>query len=158
MILKTLTAAVALSAAIALPVHAETKVQGSGPSPYTECGIGAALFKNDTAATISNIIWDLGTTAMTSATSSPEVCQAKDAQAAAFIFESYDRLTEESAHGMGEHFAVLMNILEVESEEQKQVMSDVRHSMANVVSSADYALMSQVNRAEAFYNSVMAAI
>jgi len=26
------------------------------------------------------------------------------------------------------------------------------------VSSADYALMSQVNRAEAFYNSVMAAI
>lgn len=155
--LKTIAATVALSAAIALPVHAETKVQGSGPNPYTECGIGAALFKNDTAATISNVIWDLGTTAMISATSSPETCQAKDAQAAAFIYESYDRLTEESAHGMGEHFAVLMDILEVEAD-HAEVMTDVRQSMANVVSSADYAQMSQVNRAEAFYNSVMAAI
>jgi len=157
MILKTLTAAVALIAAVTLPAHAETKAPGSGPNPFSDCGIGAAIFENNTAASISNIIWDLGSTAITSATASPETCQAKDAQAAAFIFESYDRLTEESAHGMGEHFAVLMDILEVEGN-QDSIMADVRHSMASVVSSADYAQMSQVNRAEAFYSSVMAAI
>ena len=77
--------------------------------------------------------------------------------AAAFIFESYDRLAEESAHGMGDHFAVLMDILEVEAG-RDQVMTNVRQSMATVVTSADYAQMSQVNRAEAFYSSVMAAI
>ena len=36
------------------------KTAGSGPNPYTDCGIGAALF-SDThwAAVTSNVIWDL---------------------------------------------------------------------------------------------------
>ena len=45
---------------------------------YVQCGIGAAIFKNNkTAAIISNIIWDLGTTAISSQTSSPETCEGK---------------------------------------------------------------------------------
>jgi hypothetical protein len=51
------------------------KTPGTGPSPYTDCGIGAALFKEtDWAAISSNVIWDLGSTALTSATMSPETC------------------------------------------------------------------------------------
>ena len=57
----------------------------SKPSPYPDCGIGAALFENNTGATISNVIWDLGTTALTSATASPETCEGFNPDAAAFI-------------------------------------------------------------------------
>jgi hypothetical protein len=36
---------------------------GSGPNPYSDCGIGAALFKDtEWAAVTSNVTWDLGTT------------------------------------------------------------------------------------------------
>ena len=35
-------------------------------NPYTDCGIGAALFPNTNwAAVTSNVIWDAGTTAVT---------------------------------------------------------------------------------------------
>ena len=49
---------------------ADPKAPGSGPNPYTDCGIGAALFPNTHwAAATSNVIFDLGITAITSATS-----------------------------------------------------------------------------------------
>ena len=47
------------------------KKQGSGPNPYVECGIGAAIFPEvHWAAATSNVTWDLGSTALTSAISS----------------------------------------------------------------------------------------
>ena len=50
---------------------------GSGPNPFSDCGIGAALFPDTSwAAVTSNITWDIGTTALTSATMSPGTCRA----------------------------------------------------------------------------------
>ncbi len=132
---------------------------GSGPNPFSDCGIGAALFPTvPWAAVTSNIIWDVGTTAVTSATASPETCSGKNAQAAVFILETYDNLAEETARGEGDHVAALMNILEVNAELQASVVTQVRSDMAGIVSEASYVAMDKQAKAEAFYNAVMSAI
>ena len=47
-------------------------------NPWKQCGIGAMIFDdNGTAAAISNIIWDLGTTALSTKISSEESCNGK---------------------------------------------------------------------------------
>ncbi len=132
---------------------------GSGPNPFSDCGIGAALFPTvPWAAVTSNIIWDVGTTAVTSATASPETCSGKNVQAAAFILETYDNLAEETARGEGDHLAALMNILEVDSDLRKVVVSQLRVDMANIVSEEKYVAMDKQSKAAAFYNSVVSAV
>jgi len=150
--------AVLASAAVALTMSstafAEKGAPGSGPNPFSDCGIGAAIFENNVAAAISNVIWDVGTTAVTSATASPETCNGKEVEAAAFIFESYDNLMEDGAHGEGEHFAALMEILEVQAENHSSIMEALRQDMAE-----QSALQgSKVEKAEALYSSVMKAV
>lgn len=50
---------------------------------WKHCGIGAMIFNdNETAAAISNVIWDLGTTALSSKISSQESCEGAAAQTA----------------------------------------------------------------------------
>ena len=54
-------------------------------NPWKHCGIGAIIFDdNGTAAAISNIIWDLGTTAVSSKVSSADSCEGKLVTAAVF--------------------------------------------------------------------------
>ena len=90
---------------------AQDKEAGSGPNPFTDCGIGAALFPNTGwAAVTSNVIWDVGTTAVISATASPETCSGSSAQAAKFINDTYDSVIEDTARGDGEYVATLLEI------------------------------------------------
>ncbi|MDA7686456.1 DUF3015 domain-containing protein [bacterium] len=129
----------------------------AGPNPFSDCGIGAALFPtNDALATISNVIWDIGTTAVTSATASPETCSSKEAEAAAFIFESYDELVVDSSHGVGEHFSTLMNILEVKPANRVLVMSELREDMSRYIPTSTAA--EKLESSEFFYNSVLDAM
>lgn len=151
--IKLISALALLSTATG--VLAADKPAGSGPNPFSECGIGAALFpKTPVAAVISNVIWDVGTTAVTSATASPETCNGADVQAAAFIYETYDNLVEETAKGEGEHLAALLNILEVSDADKASVVAELRSDLAVIVSSADYSEKTQVEKAEALYNVV----
>lgn len=132
---------------------------GDGPSPYVDCGIGAALFPNHrVGAIISNVIWDVGTTAVTSATASPETCNGKTAQAAKFILESYDQLVEETAKGSGEHLTTLLNILEVTQEQQQAAIVNIRSNVASSIASDDYNSASKVDKANSYYNHVMEAV
>lgn len=139
-----------------------TKTQsstGSGPNPFSDCGIGAALFKtNKVLAVTSNVIWDVGTTAVTSATASPETCSGKNVTAARFILDSYDSLAEETARGTGEHLAALMNIMDVEQSSQAQVIANLRKDMAANVTKADYVAANKVDKSSQFYSSFVAAI
>jgi len=149
---------IAASAIISFGVTAEEKQVGTVPNPFTDCGIGAALFPNTHwAAVTSNVIWDIGTTAVTSATASPETCSAKNVQAAAFIYESYNNLAEETAKGSGEHLASLLNILETSENNRENIISKVRSGMADFVSSPDYVKLDQVQKASAYYNLVYQA-
>ena len=145
-----------LSMAIVLSVpyvSAESK-----PSAYKDCGIGAALFDNDTGAIISNVIWDLGTTALTSATASEDTCEGFNADAAAFINKSYDRLVEETAVGQGSHLDTLLSIVNLKDERKSQVIQTIRSQMANIVASKDYLAANKIEKASHYYYSLMEAI
>lgn len=149
-----------LAAAMAFGSVAQAQEStGTGPNPYRDCGIGAALFPTvHWAAVSSNVIWDIGTTALTSATASPQTCQGQYVAAAAFILETFDSLTEEAAKGSGEHIATLLNILNVNENERAAVLTSVRRDMASLVPQNSFDAMSKTEKAETFYLSVMGAI
>lgn len=158
--LKTLVTGVILAAALPnLAMAEEKKATGSGPNPFSDCGIGAALFPNHKVlAVTSNIIWDIGTTAVTSATASPETCSGKSATAAKFILDSYESLAEETARGEGEHLAALMNILEVQDADRAAVISNLRAQMAAQVSAASYSSATKLQKSSDYYTSVITAL
>ncbi|MCP3429189.1 DUF3015 family protein [Opacimonas viscosa] len=71
-------------------------------NPWKHCGIGATIFDdNPTAAAVSNVIWDLGTTAVTSNTASEDSCASQEIAAAQFIEDNLEQLSTELAAGEG---------------------------------------------------------
>jgi len=97
---------------------------------WQHCGLGAAVFpENGTAAAISNIIWDLGTTALTSATVSKDTCNSRLIKTARFIDENYDQLETELAIGEGRHVDTMLTLLGVESTDRETVLSELRSSL-----------------------------
>ncbi len=109
-------------------------------------------------AVTSNIIWDIGTTAVTSATASPETCSGKKATAAKFILDSYESLAEETARGQGTHLDALMNILEVDTAQQATVIASLRAQMAGKVISNTYNSSTKLEKSSDYYNSIIAAL
>lgn len=131
---------------------------GSGPNPYKDCGIGAALFpETNWAAVSSNVIWDLGTTALISATASPETCSGKNVKAAQFILDTYDNLVEETSQGKGEHLTTVMNIMECNQTSHNAIASDIRKGAATVVNSSNYDSQPQIEKASMMFNVVFSA-
>lgn len=131
---------------------------GSGPNPFSDCGIGAALFpKHPVGAVISNVIWDIGTTALTSATASPETCNGEAVQTAAFILESYDSLAEDTARGEGVHLTTLLELMNVEEADKADFVASIRVSHADLVNSAGYASMTDAEKAEHLYFAAVAS-
>lgn len=125
---------------------------GSGPNPFSDCGIGAALFKNDAAAVISNVIWDVGTTAVTSATASPETCEGSSVAAAEFIHETYATLEIETVQGQGAHVAAVFDILECDADEHQALGQAVKADFAHLVKSETYLTKTDVQKSEDLYN------
>ena len=140
----------ALSSSVSIAADA-----GSGPNPYTDCGIGAALFPDTHwAAVTSNVIWDIGTTAVTSATASPETCKGKQVAVAQFIQHSYDNLIEDTAKGEGEHMTAMLNIYGCDDASRKAITTAVRSEVAKDVAKSDYAEMTQQQKVENYYFKV----
>ncbi|WP_185268365.1 DUF3015 family protein [Halopseudomonas xiamenensis] len=145
-----LTCTAAASSAIA-----QNKTPGSGPNPFTDCGIGAALFPNTHwAAVTSNVIWDIGITAVTSATASPQTCSGKTVETALFIRDTYDTLVEETARGEGEHLATVLNMMECDSSRHAAATQTARAAMTQQVISAEYSSQSQLAKAASFYSII----
>ncbi|WP_339386463.1 DUF3015 family protein [Vibrio caribbeanicus] len=117
-------------------------------NPWTHCGIGAMIFEdNGAAAAISNIIWDLGTTAVSSKISSEDSCKGKEVQTAQFIQDNYNQVIEETSQGSGSHLTAMLDMLDVEQGQQAQVIKTIRADV-----DADQ------NSPEAYYNVVMASL
>ena len=134
------------------------KAPGTGPNPYKDCGIGAALFQETHwAAVSSNIIWDLGTTAIISATASPETCSGKQAKAAQFILDTYDNLAEETSQGRGEHLTTVLNIMECDINKHDAIISDIRKGAATVVNSPNYDKQPRIEKASMLFTVVDSA-
>ncbi|MBV0933051.1 DUF3015 family protein [Marinobacterium weihaiense] len=153
--LKAITLAAAAAAVISTPSLAETKATGSGPNPFTDCGIGAALFQDvHWAAVTSNVIWDLGTTAVTSATASPETCSARKVQTAQFILDTYENLAEDTARGYGEHLTAAMNTFGCAADKQAIISMQLRQAMAHEVANPEYAEQSSHEKAQRYYQAL----
>lgn len=117
---------------------------------FSQCGIGAAIFtKNETAAIISNIIWDLGTTALSSQTSSPDSCTGAQTTAALFINETYPVLEEQFVKGGGSHVAALMNIMQCEASATASVVSSIQGELATSLSDEAFLASSDYDKAAA---------
>lgn len=158
--IKKTAIAFALLAIQAFAANAQTNTgpAGSGPNPYTECGIGAALFRDvHWAAITSNVIWDLGITAITSATASPQTCNARQVKAALFIRDTYEQLAEETARGEGEHLATALNLFECSSAVQPAVIGDTRKSMGEAVAAPGYATQPRLEKAAGLYRAIESA-
>lgn len=149
----TVLACTGLMFGAAQAVAQDDKPVGSGPNPYSDCGIGAALFPTtDWAAVTSNVIWDIGTTAMISATASPETCSGKDVEAAEFVHSTYENLIEETARGEHQgHVAALMEIYGCGTEVRGEIATSLRGAVAEQVATADYAQQTRVQKSEQYF-------
>ena len=144
----------AKAAAVAV-VMAASSAPAFAVNPYKDCGIGAAIFtETHWAAAISNVIWDLGSTAITSATASPETCSGVEAETAAFINDTYETLVEETARGEGSHLSTVLSMAGCSASEQAHAVSLVRSGMADVIATEGYSTASQIDKSSAFYTIV----
>src|SRR3989338_2196679 len=76
---------------------------------YTDCGLGAMIApRNDAVATVTNVTWDLGTTAISSNISSPDTCVGGQARLASLIHDSYNDLEKNLASGSGPYLDALI--------------------------------------------------
>lgn len=137
----------------------DSKAPGSGPNPFTDCGIGAALFPNTKwAAVTSNVIWDVGITAVVSATASPQTCSGKKMTVALFINDTYENLAEEAAKGQGEHLVTALNIFGCDSARQANAIQEIRSVMGQAVASPDYVNLTHLEKAADFYSIANGAV
>lgn len=129
--------------------------QGMGPqnlNPWQDCGLGSMVFPdNDTASAISNVIWDLGTTAVSSAFTAPDQCQGSSMRIAAFVAMGYDNIATETVIGEGEYLRTLLDGLNCDPSVHNAVISDMRDSFAVQLQEANYASMDDHARAESYF-------
>lgn len=122
-------------------------------NPWQDCGIGSMVFPdNGTASAISNVIWDLGTTAVTSASASEDNCASNRAKTAQFINEAYNQLEEDLVKGDGEHLATLASVMSC----SKTDVVSLRDSLASDLNKDAFESKSKELKAETLFNNAEA--
>jgi hypothetical protein len=122
-------------------------------NPWIDCGIGAMIFDETSwAAVISNIIWDLGTTAVISDSLSQQTCNSKKAKTAAYIGTTYANLSEEIAKGDGQHLRAMLDVRGCSADSHQSILSSLRGDFAQSLRDVSYSAKPSVTKAEDFYN------
>ena len=120
---------------------------------YTECGLGALIApRNEAVAAVTNVTWDLGTTAISSNISSPATCAGGKAKTAAFIHDAYDSLETDLASGYGTHLNALMTLVGYESQARQDLTEALRADFATHVADPSYSHQSHFEQAQALYD------
>ncbi|MDM7861757.1 DUF3015 family protein [Alteromonas sp. ASW11-36] len=127
------------SIAVALTFSFAASAQEVKVNPWQDCGIGAMIFPdNGVAAAISNVIWDLGTTAVTSASASEDSCNSTRVQTAQFINETYNNLEDELVRGEGVHITAMLNLMSCDAASHAETSATIRSEFADqLLGSAD---------------------
>lgn len=121
-------------------------------NPWIDCGIGAMIFpRTQVGAVISNVIWDLGTTAVTSAISSKQTCAGSNVVAARFINQTYTSLEQQTAIGKGSHLSAMLDIYGCDTVAQQQIINSIRVEFGQDVGAADYENKTLQQKAQAYY-------
>lgn len=122
---------------------------------YTECGLGAMIAPNNGAvAAVTNVTWDLGTTAISSNASSPESCQGAKPKKAAFVHDAYAQIEKDLARGAGQHLSALMTLSGCSAQAQPQLAVALRQDFAAVAARDGYVAQTRFQQAESLYNVV----
>ncbi|WP_420208310.1 DUF3015 family protein [Candidatus Electronema sp. JC] len=122
---------------------------------YTDCGLGALIAPRTPAvAAVTNVTFDLGTTAIISNVSSPETCQGGKALAAAFINDAYEPLEADLARGQGKYLDSLAVLAGVREEGKTAFADSLRKNFAGSIAAEGYADRSRFEKAENLYNLV----
>ncbi|MBU2883888.1 DUF3015 domain-containing protein [Psychrosphaera sp. B3R10] len=116
---------------------------------WTDCGIGALIFKDmPVAAAVSNIIWDLGTTALISMAASPEQCKGINVASAVFINESIEQIETDISKGEGRHATAMLSLMGCDVANHAKVTAAIRNDIATDESFAELA---STAKAQAMY-------
>ncbi len=129
---------------------------------YTDCGLGALIAQGindegtaDIVAIVTNITWDLGTTAVSSNITSPNSCARGDAKTAAYILKSYAQLEKDLVLGNGRYLDALAEVTEVAPMDRPEFAKTIRAEFAKQAASPDYEMLSRQKKAEQLYNIVI---
>ena len=129
-----------------------SRADGSAPNPYSDCGLGAAIFQDiGWAAAISNVIWDLGITAITSGLSSPETCNGHTAETAQFILDTYDQVVADTVNGGGEYTTSALSLLGCDTSVHPAMVADIRNQIHADFAKADYTAQSDTEKAQGYF-------
>ena len=119
---------------------------------YTDCGLGAMIApNNDAVAAVTNVTWDLGTTAISSNATSPETCEGGQGSSAAFIFDAYPSIEKDLAVGSGEHLTAMLSIAGVEESARADLTAQLRADFAELVAIEGYSEQTRYEKAENLY-------
>ena len=122
---------------------------------YTECGIGAMIAPRNTAvAAVTNVTWDLGTTAISSNISCPDSCNGGQEKVASFIYESYESIEKDLAKGNGNYLDNLLALTGYDAQAKKEFIIALRSDFKNIVADPSYTDKSHFEKAEGLYNLV----
>jgi hypothetical protein len=142
---------------VAAPQESKAATSRNFAEIYTDCGLGGMLFQHRKwggLAAVSNIIWDLGTTAISSQLTTPDSCMGgKQEKLAAFINGSYEAIESDLSKGNGEHLDKLL-ALAGKPLNDVQFVEALRQDLASRVAASSYADQTRYQKAEALYNSV----
>ncbi len=136
---------------IASPVYAAFE---NIDNAWQECGLGAMVFPdNRVAAAISNVIWDLGTTAVTSASASEDTCKGKKNSAAAkFVNSAYAKIEEDIAKGDGKHMSAALDLFKVSPQKKQIIKVELRQKLAKLHAVPSYEKLTTVTKAQTIYH------
>lgn len=124
-------------------------------NPYSDCGIGAALFPNThVAAVTSNVIWDLGTTAVISATASEDTCSGSAVQTAQLIHDKYELLETDIMLGNGENFDALASSLGCQV--SPRLRASIQSDMRKILSASTYVGSTRIEKSSNLYDALQA--
>ncbi len=122
---------------------------------YTECGLGAMIApKNAAVAAVTNVTWDLGTTAISSNISSADSCAGGKAKVAAFINDSYENIEKDLAKGEGKYLNTLASLAKKDSQTNKEFILSLRNKFSETIASAEYSELSTYKKSEKLYNTI----
>lgn len=127
--MKAFTLSSAVLVATLASVSAPQAEAAGTINPWQHCGIGAIIFPNHgIVAAISNITWDLGTTAVISATLSEETCGTELFRTGQFINENYEQIETELAIGEGKHLNTMLSMMGSDEKDHAQLIQQVRQN------------------------------
>lgn len=157
--MKKLAYAVAAASVLSMSsVHAQDRDFGQ---IYTDCGLGGLIgaqiedkSTSNVMAIITNVTWDLGTTAISSNLTTPESCSNNKAQMAAFILETYPQIEADLAKGEGQHLTALLNVAGCDAKAHAQVAQGLRADLATSASADSYATQTRFEQAEVLHGQL----